>query len=139
MYLLLKFYHLLSVFHALSQSIFTFRALLIFLCIYRISLCVRVCERERERERACLSLSLSISISLAPLMSLSAHHSQIRFNNRWLLGINVNAELHRILCSENDILWLTSQYLERDSRSSLLPKKTNKKLRAYNFFSKLSS
>lgn len=49
----------------------------------------------------CLNLSPSVSISFLPLMSLSAHHSQIMFNNAWLLGINVNAKLHRVFMFSN--------------------------------------
>ena len=102
----------------------------IFVCLC-VCVCVCVFDTGRERvcvyECACLSLSLSISISLLPLMSLPAHHSQIIFNNEWLLGINVNVEVPRTFCSGNDIPHLTSPYPDCCTASMPSPKKKGKR------------
>lgn len=40
-------------------------------------------------------------------MSLSARHSQIMFNYECFSVINVNADLHGVLCRGSDILYFT--------------------------------
>lgn len=57
-------------------------------------------------------------------MSLSAHHSQIIFNNEWLLAINVNAGLCRSLCPGSDIVYFTSFGLTEQFYTVIIKKKT---------------
>lgn len=48
-----------------------------------------------------------VPVLFLPLMSLSARHSQIMFNYECFSVINVNADLHGVLCRGSDILYFT--------------------------------